>query len=203
MLDYDAEAACYDATRGGEERAAAAADAIDGLLTARTDVVVEIAGGTGSIGAQLTLRGRTVAVSDLSLGMVRLAAQRLPGQAIQAEAGRLPLADASVDAVTSIWLLHLLPTAEAVQDVLAEVARVLRPGGRYVTTVDKAAARAAHGGRPVLDHRPDVGAALAQLGLDEAGSAEFVGGTPDADGTQPRYTLVAYTQDHTRDRAGD
>ncbi|NED33152.1 class I SAM-dependent methyltransferase, partial [Streptomyces sp. SID8499] len=41
--------------------------------------------------------------------------------------------------VTSVWLLHLLPAPEDVRAVVAECARVLRPGGVWVTTVDKAA----------------------------------------------------------------
>ncbi|MFD5542481.1 hypothetical protein ACFWIJ_32855, partial [Streptomyces sp. NPDC127079] len=36
MLDYDEEAGVYDATRGGEARAAAAANAVLGLIPDRT-----------------------------------------------------------------------------------------------------------------------------------------------------------------------
>ncbi|NEB79499.1 class I SAM-dependent methyltransferase, partial [Streptomyces sp. SID14478] len=49
----------------------------------------------------------------------------------------LPFADGTFDAVTSVWLLHLLDDAAP---VIAEAARVLRPGGVYLTTVDKSAA---------------------------------------------------------------
>ena len=48
----------------------------------------------------------------------------------------LPIGDCSVDLVTAIWLLHLL-SADAADQLLAEAARVLRPGGHLVTTVDK------------------------------------------------------------------
>lgn len=192
VLDYDNEAARYDATRGGRERAAAAAVAVDGLLVPGLSRVLDIAGGTGSVAAELSALGREVAVGDVSLGMLRLATERLPGHAIRLDAGRLPVADSSLDVVTSVWLLHLL-RRQVVEAVLDEVARVLRPGGRYVTTVDKAAGDAVdHGRWPVRDGRADVTAGLARRGLVEAGSAEFAGGTTRPGGPEPRYTLVAY-----------
>ncbi|MGH3447965.1 MAG: class I SAM-dependent methyltransferase, partial [Nocardioidaceae bacterium] len=137
MLDYDAEAGRYDETRGGERRAAAAADAIDQLLPGPGQRVVDVAGGTGIVSAQLAARGHPdVYVSDRSVGMLQVASTRLPGHAVQADATSLPLLAGSMDAVTTIWLLHLLGI-EAVGLVVAEVARVLRDGGRFITTVDK------------------------------------------------------------------
>lgn len=46
-------------------------------------------------------------------------------------AERVPVADASLDAVTSIFMFHELPP-EVRRTVLREVARVLKPGGRFV-----------------------------------------------------------------------
>ena len=54
--------------------------------------------------------------------------------AVLGDCRRLPFADGSLDAVSAVWLLHLLPEAPT---VVAECARVLRPGGMFVTTVDK------------------------------------------------------------------
>jgi len=47
---------------------------------------------------------------------------------VEADAARLPLADASVDAVVSSFVLQLVPQR---QPVYREVRRVLRPGGRF------------------------------------------------------------------------
>lgn len=61
---------------------------------------------------------------DLSCAELRLAAARGLSVA-QADAARLPVADAGVDAVVCSMALQLLP----LQPALAEVRRVLRPGG--------------------------------------------------------------------------
>ncbi len=60
MLNYDDEASDYDRTRGGVARAAAAAAAVDELLPAGAEQLVDITGGTGLVGAALAVSGRTV-----------------------------------------------------------------------------------------------------------------------------------------------
>lgn len=70
---------------------------------------------------------------DLSLGELRRAAARGVPVA-QADASALPVADAAVDAVVCSMSLQLLPLAST----LAEVRRVLRPGGTFVATVPAA-----------------------------------------------------------------
>ncbi|MFI7451928.1 class I SAM-dependent methyltransferase [Nonomuraea sp. NPDC049714] len=139
MLDYDREAARYDATRGGDARAEAAAEAVERLLPEGARVVVDVACGTGIVTARLRRPGRRVAGVDRSAGMAGVAASRLPGAVVRGDAARLPLADGSADAVTIIWLLHLLDLAGSAA-VLAQAARALRPGGALLTTVDKSAA---------------------------------------------------------------
>ena len=139
MLDYDKEAARYDATRGGEARAEAAAAAIVSLLPASARTVVDAACGTGIVTVRLAAGGRTVLGVDKSAGMAAVAARRLPGRIAVGDATRLPLASGSADAVTMVWLLHLL-SWEASARAIAEAARVLRPGGVLITTVDKNAA---------------------------------------------------------------
>ncbi|HJP75103.1 MAG TPA: class I SAM-dependent methyltransferase [Pseudonocardiaceae bacterium] len=134
MLDYSREAAAYDATRGGAPRANAAAAAIQSLLP--PGVLVDVAGGTGIVASALAERGYAPIVLDRAPGMAVLAGSRLPGRVAVGDATALPFADASVDAVTMIWLLHLLPRAVSAA-AIGEAARVLRPGGTLVTTVDK------------------------------------------------------------------
>jgi SAM-dependent methyltransferase len=135
VLDYDREADRYDRTRGGEPRAQAAAEAIERLLPPGTRTHLDVACGTGIVTRRLVRPGRTVFGADRSAGMARFAASRLgPGRVVLADGAALPLAGRSVEAVSMIWLLHLVPDASA---LVAEAARVLRPGGVLVTTVDK------------------------------------------------------------------
>ncbi len=136
MLDYSREAAGYDATRGGDERADAAADAIRSLLPAGAKSVLDVACGTGIVTMRLVADGRHVIGVDRAEGMLALAHDRLPGALVRGDATRLPVAGGSVDAVVMVWLLHLLDMRQ-VEQVVAEGSRVLRPGGVLITTVDK------------------------------------------------------------------
>src|SRR5215207_5838265 len=60
MLDYDAEADTYDATRGGLPRAQAAASAVAALLPAAAQRVADVGAGTGIVSAE-SARRRTPA----------------------------------------------------------------------------------------------------------------------------------------------
>lgn len=184
MLDYDKEAAGYDATRGGEPRAAAAAEAVLGLVPEDARNLLDIACGTGLV-TRLLATGRPglrVAGADTSYGMARMAAERLPGTVVIADSRRLPFQDASFDAVSLIWLLHLL---DDTAPVVAEAARLLRPGGVLVTTVDKDAAHhvgsdidelaAPHLKEPATDEAALVTAYAAEHGLLQSGAARFRG----------------------------
>ncbi|MFI6654172.1 class I SAM-dependent methyltransferase [Streptomyces sp. NPDC050523] len=199
MLDYDKEAGAYDALRGGEPRAAAAAEAVLGLVPEGAGRLLDVACGTGIVTRRLASArpGLRVTGADLTSGMARMAAVRLPGAVVLADSRRLPFADATFDAVTSVWLLHLLDDAHAVRCVVAECARVLRPGGVYVTTVDKAAAHdvgsdiddvlAARPRRAARDAAPLVEASAAACGLLPAGRAGFRG---HGQGRSPRRTAA-------------
>ncbi|HLN77657.1 MAG TPA: methyltransferase domain-containing protein [Nocardioidaceae bacterium] len=169
---YDAEAEVYDETRGGLDRARAAADLVVSLVPP-PGLLVDVAGGTGIVSAELAARGFDVVVTDLSPGMLALAGGRLPGRVVVAEADRLPLPGGSVDVVTMVWLLHLLPIPSA-DVVLAEAARVLRRGGHLVTTVDK---DLAHGRvrRTGGDAADRVAAVLARHGLHFMAQEAFTG----------------------------
>ncbi|MET7984441.1 MULTISPECIES: class I SAM-dependent methyltransferase [unclassified Streptomyces] len=139
MLDYDKEADGYDATRGGEPRAAAAAAGVLALVPDDARRLLDLACGTGIVTSRLAAGrpGLSVTGADPAHGMTRRAVERLPGAVVRADGRRLPFPGGSFDAVCAVWLLHLLDDA---RPVVAEAARVLRPGGVFVTTVDKAAA---------------------------------------------------------------
>ena len=134
MIDYTAEAATYDVSRGGEARAAATAAAVERLLPEGTHALVDVACGTGIVTRRLRRPARAVLGVDRSRGMVELAAGRLPHGVVFGDATRLPVGTARADAVVFIWLLHLLSDAAP---ALAEGARILRGGGVLLTTVDK------------------------------------------------------------------
>ncbi|GHI03001.1 methyltransferase [Streptomyces cellostaticus] len=198
MLNYDKEADAYDTLRGGEPRAEAAARAVLGLIPDRPGRLLDAACGTGIVTRRIAAARPALRVTgaDLAPGMAHRATARLPGAILLADSRRLPFADATFDAVTSIWLLHLLSDAAEVRAVVAECARVLRPGGVFVTTVDKAAAHdvgsdidavlAPRPRRPAQDAAEAVAAHAAEHGLQPAAGACFTG---LGQGRSPRSTI--------------
>lgn len=188
---YDAEAEVYDESRGGEDRARAAAEAITRLVPA-SGRLLDIAGGTGIVSGELAARGFDVFVSDLSRGMLTVAARRLPGRVLVASADRLPVLTGSCEVVAMVWLLHLLPIPVA-DAVLAEAARVVRSGGHVVTTVDK---DLAHGRvrRTGSDAGERVTARAARLGLQWVGQESFSGRSRwgSATGADPVFPVAAF-----------
>ena len=193
MLYYDREAHRYDETRGGAARADEAAAAVQSLVPARARGILDLAGGTGIVAERLTRDGAAVAVADQSHGMLALARERLPGRVLQCDATRLALRDGSVDVVVAIWLLHLIDNPGA---VLVEVVRVLRHGGRFITTVDKAASQGMPQDYPT-DAEPLVTGLAARHGMSPAGSAMFLGAGMGRDRLpDPVFELRAYDKGH-------
>ncbi|MEU6768421.1 class I SAM-dependent methyltransferase [Streptomyces sp. NPDC046853] len=197
MLDYSREADRYDASRGGEPRADAAAAAVRSLLPPDARTLLDVACGTGLVTRRLAGADLRVTGVDSASSMARMASGRLPGSVVLGDSRQLPFADASFDAVCAVWLLHLLSGTDEGAAVVAECARVLRPGGVFVTTVDKASAHdvgsdidAALAPRPVLpavDGAGAVGTYAAARGLTPAGEAWFRG---HGQGRTPRSTIA-------------
>ena len=88
-------------------------------------LILDLAAGTGDLCRDLRAAGHWPVGMDLSFGM--LAAARTTAPLVQADALRLPVPDGRVDGVTSGFALRNFVDLGA---FLAEVARVVRPGGR-------------------------------------------------------------------------
>ncbi|MFF0589076.1 class I SAM-dependent methyltransferase [Streptomyces sp. NPDC003781] len=199
MLDYDKEAERYDASRGGEPRAAAAAQAVLNLVPRQARRLLDVACGTGIVTRRIAAGrdGLRVVGADLAPAMAHRAAARLPGAVLLADSRRLPFGAGAFDAVTSVWLLHLAGGAENVRAIVGECARVLRPGGTYVTTVDKGASHNVGSDIDAVlaDRPPSTAHDAAHLveeyarehGLVPAGTARFTG---HGQGRSPRRTVA-------------
>ncbi|MGH8828357.1 MAG: hypothetical protein ACRDVZ_12350, partial [Jiangellaceae bacterium] len=79
----------------------------------------------------------------------------------------------------------------------------LRPGGRFLTTVDKDASHGRWVQPVVTDRRDDVARMAASAGLVEESATTFVGHGQGFDGrADPVYPLVAFTQPVSADPLG-
>ncbi len=87
--------------------------------------VLDLACGTGDLCRELDAQGLRAIGTDLSFGM--LAAARTEAPLVHGDALRLPFPDGSVDGVTCGFALRNFTDLDG---FLAEVARVVRPGGR-------------------------------------------------------------------------
>jgi SAM-dependent methyltransferase len=101
--------------------------------------VLEIGCGSAPCARWLRRAGADVVALDLSAGMLARATELNAATGIdvpllQADAGALPVTEASVDLACSAY--GGLPFVADAQAVLTEVARVLRPGGRFVASVN-------------------------------------------------------------------
>jgi ubiquinone/menaquinone biosynthesis C-methylase UbiE len=96
-------------------------------------VVGDLGCGTGQVSASIAPFVARVVAVDASAAMLQAAKKRLQGfdniDLRRGELEALPIDDARVDAATLMLVLHHVPEPER---ALAEVARVLKPGGRAV-----------------------------------------------------------------------
>ncbi len=144
---WDAAAPAYLAEHGSDLGEVDFLWCPEGLREADAHLLGEVAGrrvlevGCGSAPCSRWLRtaGADPVALDLSAGMLARAAllNRSSGVAVpllQADAGALPLADMSFDLACSAY--GGLPFVADAGAVLSEVRRVLRPGGRFVASVN-------------------------------------------------------------------
>lgn len=186
-LDRSGVRAAFERASAGYEGAASlqarvAAELLERLGAFRftPQVVLDLGAGTGRLARELARcypRARVVAL-DLSAGMLREARrhqslwrrfERVCGDAL-----RLPLKDASVDVVFSSLMLQWCEPLDA---ALAQVRRVLKPGGFFAfstfgtdTLQELRSAWAQADGYSHVNHFPDVheiGNAVVRAGLME------------------------------------
>ena len=158
-----------------------------------TGLVVDLGCGNGPVLRRL--RGRGVGLDRSTGELARAQRDACAAPLARADARRLPVADGVAGAVTASMCLMVLTPLE---EVLAEAARVLRPGGVLVATVPtRSGGAAAAGFAEILaelgqarvrypSSLDDVAAQLAVVGLDlvadEVGTfVRPVAGDDDAD----------------------
>ena len=143
-LSFDPVAASYDDTRGGERRGRYLAEVLRPWLP-ESGPVCELGVGTAVVAAAVAAGGTDVVGVDISTGMLRVATTRFSGPLARADATALPLRTGTLVAAYAVWVLHVVDDPGA---VLAECARVLRPGGRLLAVVSDESRRIVH---PALD----------------------------------------------------
>lgn len=142
------------------------------LVGRETEWVADLGSGTGFYTRELAPHVGQVVGLDVQAEMHRLHHDHGVADNVRlvtAELDAIPLADDSLDAAVSVMTFHELCTEAA----LAEVARVLRPGGRFVN-VDWSAAGDGEDGTPMADRQSaETAAALLEAaGLDIARAEE-------------------------------
>lgn len=141
---YDLESTVYDDSRystvGGRRVERFHKRILSELLFSNLPAgtsVLELGCGTGRLLQHLLPYGFELYGVDISAGMLAIARQRLADNqgAVtlkQCDAASMPFVNATFDVVYSILVINLIPGYE---DVFREVARILKPGGRFVFNV--------------------------------------------------------------------
>lgn len=133
-IKFDRAVEFYDQTRGFppgiEKQAAALLARVGGLSKASRSL--EIGVGTGRIALPMSEHVGVIIGVDLSRPMMDKLLEKQRGERIalaEADASRLPFPAAAFDGAVAVHVFHLIPTW---REVLAELARVLRPGAPLV-----------------------------------------------------------------------
>jgi ubiquinone/menaquinone biosynthesis C-methylase UbiE len=150
-LGFDRQADAYDRGRPGYP-AEAIAFVIETLRIGPDATIVDLAAGTGKITRELVPTGAELIAIEPVAGMREVLSRSLPDirpdvRVADGTAESLPLDDASVDGVVVAQAFHWFDGPRA----LAELARVLRPGGRLAVVFN------------VRDERDPVQAALERV----------------------------------------
>ncbi len=128
MASFDRVAEDYDRTRGGEDRATRFVDRLLTHLPVQ-GYVLDIGAGTGIVTAGVMHRRGAVFGIDIAPRMLAIAAKRLPGRVVRADAARLPFQDNTFAGAYAVWVLQHVDDMDA---VFFEANRVLVKSGRFV-----------------------------------------------------------------------
>jgi SAM-dependent methyltransferase len=134
--------------------------ALIGLVPQPGRLTVDVGCGEGRVGRELVRRGHTVVGVEGSEALAAAARAAEPSLEVHVgDARHLPLGDAVADvAIASMSLLNI----DAMPEAVAEVARVLEPGGRFCFSL----VHPHNSARPLGDH-PDAGTYFAEYGYAE------------------------------------
>jgi len=106
--------------------------ALDAARVTAGTRVLDAGCGAGLLGVLASLRGAEVTAIDAAEGMIEVARRRLPDADVRvADLEALPFPDASFDAAIAVNSVFYAADMVA---AMAELARVVRPGGRLVLT---------------------------------------------------------------------
>jgi ubiquinone/menaquinone biosynthesis C-methylase UbiE len=134
----DREAQKYDANRLLRLLTVAEVPLTLGWLNpGASDAVVEVGCGTGRMTGRLSGRCGQVWALDHSVDSLCVAREKVGDTGVrfvQADAGYLPLRPGVAEGALSCQMLEHLPTTALRERAVAEAARVLKPGGRFVVS---------------------------------------------------------------------
>ncbi len=104
---------------------------VNQISVKETDIIVDLAGGTGDIAKRLAVKGANVIVVDPSIEMLQHGGSEntaVTYASIAATGEKLPFAEASIDMLTISFGIRNMTS---MSDALKEIYRVLKPGGRF------------------------------------------------------------------------
>ncbi len=152
------------------------------------DDLLEVGPGPGLATDVLRRKAARVTAVELDLGLAGELASRLAGGNVGVVAGdvtRLPFPAGRVSSAACLTMLHHIPSPALQDAALAEIARVLRPGGLLVGSdgLDTPARREVHRGDVFVP--VDPGTLAARLG-----TAGFTRARVDVAGDRLRFTAA-------------
>ena len=133
---FDRAAEFYDASRAMTPEAMARTIELLASELRGRGRVLEVGVGTGLLALPLSESGLELAGLDLSGPMIDKLVEKAGGRPafplVLADATRMPFPDAALGAAYLRWVLHLIPDWRT---LIAEVVRVVRPGGRFLANL--------------------------------------------------------------------